>query len=250
MPHHRLIRTKARRSVARKQLRLAALIALAAPLAACSGADRIVTNSIVPQDYRARHPIELTRGRVNLDVFANVQRGRLDARTRAQVRQFAEEYRNRGSGDIAIALPQGGPGAAEARAALPGLRHALARGGARGYVIVSTYPVADPHLASPIRLSYASIVAKVRDRCGQWPNDLASGSTVQGWQNRPYWNFGCATQQMLAAQVADPRDLVGPAAETPPDSHMRGRAISAVRKGQDPGTHWSIQNTNIGGVGN
>ena len=55
---------------------------------------------------------------------------------------------------------------------------------------------------------------------------------------------------MVAAQVADPRDLVGPAAETPPDSKMLGRAIDAVRQGKDPGTTWTTQNTNISGSGN
>ena len=80
--------------------------------------------------------------------------------------------------------------------------------------------------------------------------DLASGSSTDGWENKPYWNFGCANQQMLAAQASDPRDLVSPTAETPPDSQMRARGIQAVRTGKDPGTSWTTQNSNIGGVGN
>ena len=56
---------------------------------------------------------------------------------------------------------------------------------------------------------------------------------------------------MLAAQVADPRDLMGPAAETPPDVHMRGRAIDAVRQGKDPGTDLDDHRTAISAaVGN
>ncbi|MCI4677804.1 CpaD family pilus assembly protein [Rhodoblastus acidophilus] len=231
-------------------MRLAALLALAAPLAACSGADRIVTGSIGPDDYRARHPIELREGRTHLEVFPEVRNGALDQRSWAQVRQFAREYRSHGSGEIALALPQGGRSGAEARAAVPGLRRALAAGGARGAVRVMTYPVVDPSLAAPVRLSYGTIVAKVDSRCGQWPNDLASGGSVHGWENRQYWNFGCATQQMMATQVADPRDLVGPGALAPPDSHMRGRAIDAVRQGRDPGTAWQTQNSNISGIGN
>ncbi len=136
------------------------------------------------------------------------------------------------------------------RAALPGIRRALVDGGARGYIQVSSYPIADPGVAAPVRLSYATLVARTRTRCGQWPNDLASGNSTEGWDNKPYWNFGCASQQMTAAQVADPRDLVAPAATTPPDSWMRGRGIVAIRQGQDPGTSWKTQNSNIGGVGN
>ncbi len=249
MPQFRIAQNKARlRAAQYRQLML--LLALTFPLGACGGADRIVTRSIEPYEVRARHQIELTRGRVSLDVIAETRNGEIDPRTRAQVRQFAGQYRANGSGDIAIALPQGGSGEAEARAALPGLRRALVAGGARGAVLVSTYPVANPSLASPIRLSYASVVAHIRSRCGQWPDDLASGASLEGWENKPYWNFGCASQQMLAAQTADPRDLIGPAADPPADSHMRGRAIDAVRAGKDPGTTWLVQNSNIGGLGN
>ncbi len=233
-----------------RRLSFAGLLALASPLAGCTGADRVVTSSIPARDVGARHPIELARSRISLDVLAQVHGSEIDKRTEDLVRQFAERYKVDGSGDIGIALPQGGPGAAEARAALPALRKALVAGGARGYVVVSSYPVADAHLAAPIRLSYAAVVAQVQNRCGQWPNDLASGSSIEGWDNKPYYNFGCASQQMLAAQAADPRDLMGPAAETPPDAHMRGRGIDAVRQGKDPGTTWSTQNSNIGGVGN
>jgi pilus assembly protein CpaD len=249
MSHFRSLRTEARPRTARR-LRLAALLALAAPLAACTGADRIITGSVGPQDYRVRHPIGLTEGRANLEVLPEVHKGALDDRTQAQVKEFAQQYRDHGSGEIALALPQSGRSGAEARAALPGLRKALAAGGAHGYVNVSYYPAVNPALASPVRLSYSTIVARTPTRCGQWPNDLASGSSTIGWDNREYWNFGCATQQMIATQVADPRDLMGPAADAPPDSHMRGRAINAVRDGKDPGTGWATQNSNISGIGN
>jgi pilus assembly protein CpaD len=256
MPHSRLNKTQHRH--ARKDIRAhrkswiaAFALLLAAPLAACSGgADRITTSSIQNQDYRARHPIELANSRATLDVIPLVHGGALDERSKGQIKEFAREYGQSGSGDISVALPQGGPGAAEARNAVPGIRQALVSGGARGYVLVSSYPIADPSVAAPVRLSYATIVARTRTRCGQWPNDLASGSSVNTWDNQAYWNFGCASQQMLAAQAADPRDLVGPAAITPPDSHMRSRGIAAIREGKDPGTNWTTQNSNIGGVGN
>jgi pilus assembly protein CpaD len=249
MSHFRPHRTKARRPIA-DRLRLVALLGLAAPLAACSGVDRVVTGSTGPQDFRTRHPIELQQGHAHLEVLPEVRNGQLDSRTRAQVKQFAQEYRAHGSGEITIALPQGGRSGSEARASLSGLRSALATGGAHGYVSVTTYPVADPGLAAPVRLSYSTVVAHLPSRCGEWPNDLASGSSTIGWQNQEYWNFGCASQQMMATQVADPRDFVGPEAGSPPDSYIVGRAIDKVRQGADPGTTWATQNTNIGGVGN
>ena len=209
MPHLRLIKTSDLAGL-KRWARAAALLA-AVPLAACSsgGADRIVATSIQNQDHRARHPIELANSRATLDVIPQVHGGALDARSRDQIRQFASEFARTGSGEIALVLPQGGPGAAEARASVPGVRAALAAGGARGFVALSSYPISDPSVAAPIRLSYATVVARTRTRCGQWPNDLASGSSLETWENKPYWNFGCASQQMIAAQTADPRDLLG-----------------------------------------
>ncbi|MCW2284685.1 pilus assembly protein CpaD [Rhodoblastus acidophilus] len=250
MPHLRLIKTSEPAGL--KRWARAAALLVAVPLAACSsgGADRIVATTIPSQDFHARHPIELANSRATLDVIPYVHAGALDARSKSQIKQFASDYAQSGEGEIALALPQGGPGAAEARAAVPAVRAALAAGGARSYVAISSYPIADPSVAAPIRLSYATVIARTRTRCGQWPNDLASGSSAEGWNNTPYWNLGCANQQMIAAQTADPRDLLGPAATTPPDSQMRSRGIVAVRQGKDPGTDWKVQNSSISAVGN
>ncbi len=81
--------------------------------------------------------------------------------------------------------------------------------------------------------------AKVATPCGNWPEDLASGSSLEGWKNEPYANFGCASQAVLAAQVDDPRDFVQPRALGPSDVAMRMRAIEDVRNGKDPGTDWA-----------
>ena len=77
----------------------------------------------------------------------------------------------------------------------------------------------------------------------------SSGSSLQGWKNEGYWNYGCATQSVLAAQVDDPRDLVQSRAVDAPDVAMRLRAIDKVRNGEDPGTDWKVQTTTIGQVG-
>ena len=59
MPHFRFNRTETPGTalgLTTKSLKMAALLAFGAPLAACSGADRITTSSITQQDTRARHP--------------------------------------------------------------------------------------------------------------------------------------------------------------------------------------------------
>ncbi len=226
--------------------RLIAAAALAAlfPLAGCV-TDRVVDSSVPLADFHARHPIVLAEAKSTLDVFPSTAQGRLDAHTAKQVYAFAEQYRTSGRGGMTVLVPRtAGP----ARAPVADIRRVLALGGVRT-VVVATYPVADPRLASPVRLSFEGLKANVADQCGQWPSDLASGSSIEGWENKPYWNFGCATQTMIAAQTSDPRDLVAPRGEEPADTEIRERGIRAVRAGTDPTTSWRVSNSNIGSVG-
>lgn len=222
---------------------LLVLAALAAPALGACAPDRVIQSASIPSDFRARHPVALTQAPVTSDILP--AGGRLDARAKEQVRAFATEYRTMGSGMISLQVPANG----HSHALVDGVRRELAAAGLRQGVSVSSYQPADPTLVSPIRLSFVGTKAVLRSRCGDWPRDLASGSSMEGWQNRPYWNHGCAVQQAYASQVADPRDLAGPRAEGPSDVAMRTRAIGKVREGEDPGTDWKIENTSIGTVG-
>jgi pilus assembly protein CpaD len=224
---------------------------LALPLAACSGPDRIVTGSAVTDDYRQRHPIILAEAPDSLDVFVSGANGggSIDSRSYDQIRNFAARYRSQGRGQISLLFPRGTPADAAIRAALPSIRSALLEGGARGSISVASYRVADNSLAAPVRLTFVGLKATVGSHCGQWPSDLASGSTMQGWENRQWWNFGCATQSTLTAQIDDPRDIAAPRAEAESDVQLRTRAIGSLRQGKDPGTTWAVGNTTIGNIG-
>ena len=162
---------------------------------------------------------------------------------------FAAMFRSEGQGQISVFIPADVTPRL-AQATLKSIREKLNSAGIKGFLKVSHYTAEQPNQAAPIRLSFEHIVAHVASKCGEWPTDLASGSSEEGWQNRPYYNLGCATQSNLAAQVADPVDLARPRQEDPADVTMRTRAISAVRAGSDPGTGWATTNTNIGSLGN
>jgi pilus assembly protein CpaD len=96
-----------------------------------------------------------------------------------------------------------------------------------------------------VRLSFQRLQATVASKCGLWPQDLASGSSTDTWQNRPYHNLGCAYQTMMAAQVANPIDLVRPRAEGMIDVKKRTSDIEALRKNEDPSTKWAKDDATI-----
>jgi pilus assembly protein CpaD len=227
---------------------LATALLVALPLAGCGTTDRIVASSVPLDDYHARHPIVLAEARTSIDLFPSMGARRLDSHTAKQVFAFAQQYRDTGQGEVLVLVPRG-RSVQGSRAVVADIEHVLKLGGATSGVIVSSYPVADPRLASPIRLSYRGLKATVADQCGQWPSDLNSASSIQGWENKPYWNLGCSTQTMIAAQTSDPRDLVAPRGEEPADTLIRSHGIETVRKGTDPNTAWAVKNSNIGAIG-
>jgi pilus assembly protein CpaD len=230
------------RTLVKRLVGLALAGAAACALAAC-GVDYASSDPGFPGDFQARHPIVLASAPTSLDVYP--VGGALDARTVANLHAFAERYRRFGSGGVMIFTP--GPHSSHAKAVYE-IRKALSGAGLRGMVGVGSYVAPAGSGAAPIRLSFISLKAAVPTPCGQWPEDLASGSSVEGWKNEPYANYGCATQSMLAAQVDDPRDFVQSRALGPSDVQMRTRAIESVRNGQDPGTAWKTDLIPIGGV--
>ena len=220
----------------RRRALLAGIIAL--PLTAC-GADRTVTGSTYPFDYRQRHPVVLTDAPQTLDVFSNGAFGGLDPRQRQDVQAFAIDYRRTGKGLMLALVPSGTANELASQRTLGAIRAALQASGVPGtYLSVSSYRPADPSIASPIRLSFSKLLAKVPSQCGTWPDDLGVSSWNTDTQNRPYWNLGCATQSNFAAQVADPIDLVRARQEGRVDTLKRMRAIEELRKGQDPSTEY------------
>jgi pilus assembly protein CpaD len=220
-------------------MRLAACAGLAGALAACQS-DGIATGSIqdYPHDVRARHPIVLADRPRSLDVFATGA-GHIDPRQVADVQAFVLEYRRYGRGGLSVQVPGNLPPAEAAATArtVAGIRRIAADGGVPALAITG-YPAAMPGVASAIRLSFARMQAKVAGDCGLWPEDLGAGDFKAGFGNGPYYNLGCAMQSNVAAQVADPVDLVRGQTESRSDSVRRARVIDAVREGKDPSVSW------------
>ena len=222
----------ARPMFAAQVLKWSLAAAAAAALGGC-GVPYASSDPGFPGSFEQRHPIVVAAAPTSIDLYP--VGGVLDDRSRANIRAFVERYRRYGSGAITIQTPAGtNPNSI----AVHEVRGALVADGVRGRVAVGAYLPANDGAAPPVRVSFTGLKAIVPTKCGQWPEDLASGSSVEGWKNEPYSNFGCATQSTIAAQVDDPRDFVQPHALGPSDVNMRTRAIEAVREGKDPGTQW------------
>jgi pilus assembly protein CpaD len=228
------------RSLFAQVLRLSLAGAASAALGGC-GAQYVSSDPVFPGSFEQRHPIVVAAAPTSIDLYP--VGGVVDERTMANIRAFASRYQHYGSrGAVMIQTPAGtNPNSI----AVHEVRKALLAAGVKGRIVVGDYLPANDGAAPPVRVSFTGLKAIVPSKCGQWPEDLASGSSVEGWKNEAYSNFGCATQAMIAAQVDDPRDFVQPRALGPSDVGMRTRAIEAVRDGKDPRTQWSQSETDM-----
>ncbi len=84
--------------------------------------------------------------------------------------------------------------------------------------------------AAPMVVSYDRHVAQV-PRCGQsWENLTGTGA------NRVSANFGCAVTANLAAQAANPGDLLRPRDMDPSDAARRMEVLDRYRRGEPTST--------------
>ena len=204
----------------------ATLVLSAVALSSCgTRPDRNATGSI-PDDYRTRHPIVVGEQERTIDIPIATGATQLTRGQSEVIAGFASRYSNESSGMFRIIVPQGSRNDAATSVAGRQIRKLLAREGIPAKrVLIQSYSAPDPEEAAPIRLSYFAITAST-SACGQWPEDL----TVNTFENKNYYNFGCATQSNLAAQIADPNDLLGPRRMTPADATQRGKALERYRE--------------------
>ena len=221
----------------KRALRIAgALVGLAVVLGACRHTEDEVTAS-VPDDYRQRHPIAIQEADRSVVIFVGHARGGLSASQRADVVGLAQTWLREGTGAINADLPVDTPNARAAADSFREIQALLAAAGLppRG-IIVRRYHPDDPRQMATIRLSYPKISA-VAGPCGLWPDDL--GPSIKNksyYENKSYYNFGCAYQRNMAAMIDNPSDLVQPRSETPAYTTRRTTAFEKYRKGTTSAT--------------
>ena len=195
-------------------------------LSGCAGwPGNSVTVGAVPDDYRTNHPIIVAEKERSVDLPVASGDRKLTISMREIVRGAAQSYRSSASGAIRIMVPVGSANAGAASVLSTQVAEVLRDEGVPGDRILSSpYHVTSPDDAAPIRIAFMAITASTGE-CGRWPEDLLANTT----ENKHYANFGCATQNNLAAQLANPGDLIAPRGMTPIDAERRSTVIEAYR---------------------
>lgn len=227
--------TAGRRPVAGLVVRAAAVMTCALAVCGCN-TDRQATRAPdVPTDYRLRHPITLQESDHTLELFIGSNRGELNPTQRAQVLSFGVGWKHQATGGIVVERPVGSTNERAAAEAVPEIVSILAASGLPPQsVVVQTYAATGPNLAT-VRVSYPRIQAQAGP-CGLWPESIGPSMNRDYFENQPPWNYGCATQRNLAAEIANPSDLVQPRGETAAYAMRRTTVLERYREGDTTAT--------------
>ena len=194
-----------------------------------------------PYDYRDRHPITVTEADHTMQLFIGANRASLTPTQRAEVLAFGQSWRNEATGGVLIDLPTGTVNERAAAGALHEIQSILAATGVPpGSTMVRTYNAGTRSFAT-VRITYPKVTAQAGP-CGMWPKDIGPSVNSEYYENKQYWNFGCASQHNLAAMVDNPQDLVQPRSETPAYTMRRTQVVEKYRQGQSTATQYPNQN--------
>jgi len=189
-------------------------------------------------DGARNHPIAVEPSYRDLKVQYAGAEG-MNSDDAAKFDAFVADYRVHGNGSLGISVPSG----AGSRAAITffGERAALS-GISRDKILVTTREAGNSD--TRVDVSYIAYTAHTK-ACGDWSED--ESFTLE---NHTSANFGCATQQNIAAMVADPRDLLGPGAMGPVSTNRRAAVMDHYEKGEaTPATKGPDQSAEVSSVG-
>lgn len=202
---------------ARAAATFALVLAGSLALAGCAAGPALAPPALTPTS-RWTLQVEPSLDRIALavreDGLSPAQGAALDA--------LAARHGHRGVGAISVAAPAGeDPDAARTAWSI---RDALiARGLPAEAIRMTGYAAPDPR--APVVVSFETVEART-PVCGRDWEDLSANL------NRTPNNFGCALTANMAAQIANPRDILQPRAMPPQDSHRAVVVFDNYRQGR------------------
>lgn len=207
----------------RRGLGLSALAVVATLVAGCANRDSIKVGS-VPDDYRTNHPIVVAERDKTVDIPVGVGDSGLSRVQRVAVEGFIAGYDRSAAPMVTVMAPYGSGNQAAAGIVASELVVYLRKAGVpESRISHQSYEASQYGAGAPIRLIYSEMVAQT-GQCGRWPDDMLANS-----ENKHWANFGCAYQNNLAAQIANPADLLGPRKPAEVDTERRTIIIDDYR---------------------
>ncbi len=179
-------------------------------------------------DPLQKNPIMVTQQPATLNLRVSRNASGLNDSQRRDVAGFLNHFRNTGMGNtrLVISVPAGSPNEGAATRMMSEVKSMVVDFGFSDTVTVTEPYTAPRGTEAPLRLSYLQYIAE-GPACGRWPTNLARQK-----DNLNYDNFGCAQQRNLAAQIANPADLIGPRSMTPSDTERRAVVIGRYENGE------------------
>ncbi len=160
-----------------------------------------------------------------LELKLGVHDGGLSPTQVDALRDFVGRWMQTDRAAITIKAPEHGPTQAAVYRTATGARDFLiGQGVDPAAVRIVGYDAADDR-AAPVVVGFVRYQAN-GPQCGRSWDNLASV-----YENREYAEFGCAVTANLAAQVAEPADLLHPREVGPPDAMRRQTVLDKYRQG-------------------
>lgn len=202
-----------------------AIFVLALGLGAAGCAPMMGSDPLAPLTPLSRYGLQVEPGLDRIALAVHDQG--LSANQRDAVGRLAARYGASGHGSIKVEAPAGEDPVAVAQAYA--VRAALQGAGVPGERIqMAAYAAPDPR--APVLAGFETVQASIPD-CASATRNL--GPRVS---NQSSVGLGCAITANMAAQIADPRDILGARPMTPADSGRAAVVFDNYRKGQASST--------------
>ena len=172
-------------------------LSLASVLLAGSCASHAPDATHMSEDGAVNHPIMVEPSYQSIKLYYSPADSGIQPDDQARFAAFIADYEAHGNGSIAVSAPSG----MNSQAMIGFFAQRINdMGVSKDHILVATHDA--PNGDMRVEINYVSYEAHT-GKCGDWSQDLdftADNDTPR--------NFGCAVQQNIAAQVADPRDLM------------------------------------------
>ena len=198
-------------------------LSLAAVLMAGSCAVPVTNGaSSIMEDGAANHPIMVEPSYQSIKLYYSpADPGGISPTDQGRFDSFIASYEQHGNGAIAVSAPAG----VNSRAMIGFFAQRINDMGVpKNRIIVASHDTPDGD--QRVEINYVSYEAHT-DKCGDWSENLAFTA-----DNLTPKNFGCSVQQNIAAQIADPRDLISPRPMDDSDAARRTTAIANYEAGK------------------